>query len=224
MSGQRLVVLGGTGGVGRHLVLQAVERGHEVTLLARATSTVDVPQGVRVVRGALDDRAAVDEALSGATALLSAIGMQRKHPANPWSASLSPPDLTSSTARLIVDGMKRHGIGRLIAVSAGGVGDSAPRLNWAMRFFLATTMIGAAYRDLAAMEEVYAHSGLDWLAPRPTRLTNGGHAPAIRVVEAFGSLDAIARRDVARWMLDALELPVWPAPAWGGRTPQISAA
>lgn len=220
----KLTILGATGGVGTHLTTQALERGHELALLVRAGSTVEERPGVRVFRGALDDAALVDAAFEGAAAVLSCIGMQRKNPANPWSSSLSPADLTSSTARLIVAGMARQRVHRLVAVSAAGVGDSAARLNWIMRFFLATTMIGTAYRDLAAMEQVYADSGLDWLAPRPTRLTTDGHAASIRVVDSFGSSDAIARSDVARWMLDALEQPAWPAPAWGSRTPQISAA
>ena len=83
-------------------------------------------------------------------------------------------------------------------------------------------MIGTAYRDLARMEDVYAASGLDWVTPRPTRLTNGAPAKALQVVESFGAADAICRADVARWMLDALEQPTWPAPGWGSRTPQIS--
>lgn len=175
------------------------------------------------MRGRLDDEAAVNAAFAAADAVLSCIGMQRRNPKNPWSKSLSPPDLTSATARWIVEGMRRQGVKRLVAVSAAGVGDSSARLNWVMRIFLATTMIGDAYRDLGRMEAVYAASGLDWLTPRPTRLTNAAPARALQVVSSFGTADAICRADVARWMLDALELPTWPAPDWGGRTPQISA-
>jgi hypothetical protein len=148
--------------------------------------------------------------------------MQRRRPANPWSKSISPPDLTSKAAASIVASMARHEVKRIVAVSAAGVGDSAARLNLLMRFFLATTMIGTAYRDLAAMEAVYAESGLDWLAPRPTRLTDGPLTGKTRVVAAFGTNAAISRADVARFMLDALGVPTWPAAAWGSRTPQIS--
>lgn len=220
----RLLLIGATGGVGRHLASQALARGHSGTVLLRPSSSAPEPEGWRVVRGPLDDPAVLDAAMQGADAVLSCIGMQRRNPANPWSRSLSPPDLTSSTASHIVAAMQRQGARRIIAVSAAGVGDSRGDLNALMRFFLATTMIGTAYRDLAQMEEVYAASGLDWLAPRPTRLREGTPSPIVRVVEAFGMGDAIARADVARWMLDALEVPQWPSPAWQGRTPQISGA
>jgi putative NADH-flavin reductase len=221
----RLVVLGASGGVGRHLVARGVQAGHAVTVYARPSTTIDAgSRCVRVVRGDLADARALAGALEGADAVLSSVGMQRRDPRNPWSSSTSPADLCEGAARCIVAAMRATGVRRVVAVSAAGVADSAPRLNLVMRFFLATTMIGAAYRDLARMEAVFAESGLDWLAPRPTRLTAGIAGADVRVVEAFGAMDAIAREDVARWMLDALLDPAWPAPSWGGRTPQITAA
>lgn len=219
----KVVVLGAGGGVGRHVVRSARSRGHEVTVLARHGRPIECEPEVRVVRGELADPAAVDEAFAGATAVLSSIGMQRRHPANPWSRSVSPRDLTSRTAGFIVEGMRRCGVPRVVAVSAAGVGDSAARLNLLMRFFLATTMIGRAYRDLAAMEEVYGASGLDWLCPRPVRLTDGEADRETVVVDAFETSAQIPRAAVARWMLDALDRPDWPDAAWGGRTPQIAA-
>ncbi len=106
--------------------------------------------------------------------------------------------------------------------SAGGVGDSAVHLNLPMRLLLATTMIGTAYADLAAMEAALAASGLDWLAPRPTRLTDGPATGRIAVVDAFSAAAAISRADVAAWMLDALDQPTWPSVGWRTRTPQIT--
>ena len=104
------------------------------------------------------------------------------------------------------------------APSAAGVGDSAASLNLPMRFLLATTMIG----EDGGAETRYLHSGLDWSAPRPTRLTDGPPTGRIAVVDAFSAAAAISRADVAAWMLDALDLPAWPAPGWGTRAPQIT--
>lgn len=219
----KLLILGATGGVGAHLVAQAQEVGHAVTVLTRSPSW-QAPAGVRLLRGALLDGPGLAEAMAGQDAVLSSIGHQRRTPANPWSASVSPKDLTSAAARRVVAAMKAAQVRRVVAVSAAGVGDSAPQLNLVMRFFLATTMIGDAYRDLAVMEQVYADSGLDWLCPRPTRLTNGPRTGRLRVTAAFGAMDDISRADVAGWMLDAVALSTWPDAAWGGRTPQITRA
>ena len=218
----RLLVLGASGGVGSELVRQAVAGGHAVVALARPRSAVAAPSGVEVVRGDVTDGAALQQALVGVDAVLCAVGMRRANPANPWSRSVSPPDLTATMARRLVAMMPNAGVRRVIAVSAAGVGDSALQLNVGMRWLLATTMIGDAYRDLERMERVFAESDLDWLAPRPTRLTGGPHTGRVQVVTSFGSFSAISRADVAGWMLAALAQPTWPIPEWGGRSPQIS--
>ena len=218
-----LLILGASGGVGRHLLTRAASQGHRVTVLARTASRVDAPEGVRVVHGEIYRGEGLGEAMPGVDAVLSTIGLQRRNPANPWSRMISPPDLTSVAARHVTEAMQAHGVRRVVALSAAGVGDSRARLNAVMRFFLATTMIGTAYDDLARMEDTYARSGLDWLAPRPTRLVDAPSGKPARVVDAFGTSDHIARADVAAWMLPALDEPSWPAGGWGGRTPQISA-
>jgi uncharacterized protein YbjT (DUF2867 family) len=221
----RVLVLGVTGGVGRHVVTQTLAAGHQVSVLVRASAQWEPVAGVRAVRGALlEDGPSLDEAMQGAQAVLCSVGMQRKNPANPYSKSVSPADLTSSAAARIVASMKRQGVARVVAVSAAGVAESAARLNLPMRFLLATTMIGDAYADLAKMEATFASSGLDWLAPRPTRLVDGPETKRLKVVESFGVRDAISRADVAGWMVRALSLPTWPLPDWKGRTPQVSAA
>jgi purine nucleoside phosphorylase len=155
--------------------------------------------------------------MAGAAAVLSSLGMRRRVVANPWSALTSPADFTSAYARAVVAAMRRAGVTRVVAVSAAGVGDSAPQMNATMRFLVATSSIGAAYRDLARMEQVFADSGLDWLAPRPTRLTDGPATGRVRVIGAFGMFDAISRADVAGWMVRALDEPVGSS-----RTPQIT--
>lgn len=213
----RLLVLGASGGVGRHVAAQAVEAGHAVTALVRAETPWKAPEGVRVLRGDVLDARALDGALEGADAVLSSLGMKRVNPANPWSPLASPADFNSRSAEAVVAAMKRAGVGRVVAVSAAGVGDSARAMNLLMRVLVARSNVGVAYRDLAVMERVYAESGLDWLTPRPTRLTDGPRTNRVKTVTAFGSFDAIARADVAAWMLARLD-----DPRWTDRSPQIT--
>src|SRR3954468_15221684 len=59
----RLLVLGGTGFVGRHIVERALARGDEVTLLNRGRTAPGLFPGVELVRG---DRASDLRALDGA--------------------------------------------------------------------------------------------------------------------------------------------------------------
>jgi putative NADH-flavin reductase len=213
----KLTILGATGGVGRELVTQGLERGHTLTALVRPSTSAAHDSRVCIVPGEVYRGEGLDEALAHADAVLCALGMKRKNPKNPWSKNTSPDDFMQVSTRHIIEAMKRAKVSRIIAVSAAGVGDSRARLNLVMRFFLATTMIGTAYRDLEQMELLLAESGLDWLTPRPTRLTWKSHGRVV-VTERFGTNDSIGRSDVARWILDALERPDIRE-----RTPQITA-
>lgn len=218
----KLLVLGAGGGVGTHLVSYALQRGHSVTVLLRPERQVELPPEVKVVRGTFSDATSLLTALEGVDAVFSSVGMQRKQPWNPFSSASSPRNLCSHMASRLVAGMTEMGVKRVVAVSAAGVGDSAEGLNPMMRAALSSTMIGDAYRDLGHMEEVFTASKLDWLCPRPTRLTNGPGNGRIVVVDEFATGASISRANVAIWMLDTLLVSWWPSPIWVTRTPQIS--
>lgn len=215
----RLIVFGASGQCGRHLVQLADAAGHTVTAVVREGTEFVAPRGVAVVRGDPTDAEFVAEVMPGHDAVASGLGIKRRNPANPWSKLASPPDLCSRTARCIVAGMQATGLRRVCAISAAGVGESAARMNWLMKFFVATSSVGAGYRDLAAMEQVYADSGLDWQTPRPTRLTDEPATGEVAETDAFPLTAAISRADVAAYMLAQLMRP-----AFALRTPTITGA
>ena len=202
----RVVVFGASGQCGRLLLPMLVARGYAVTAVARAGAWQG-SDGVRITVGDVLDAGFVKEAVAGHEVVISGLGIKRKNPANPWSRLASPADFSSLTARHIVDAMKAHGVGRVLAISAAGVAESAPRMNTLMKFLVATSNVGVSYRDLAVMESVYRDSGLDWCAPRPTRLTDGALTGKARVTEAFPTSAAISRADVAAFLADELESP-----------------
>jgi NADPH:quinone reductase-like Zn-dependent oxidoreductase len=79
-SGQptRVLIVGATGGTGRHLVAQALERGHLVTALARDPSALRIEHPrLRVVSGNVLDYASVEAAVRGQEAVVSALGHKR---------------------------------------------------------------------------------------------------------------------------------------------------
>jgi putative NADH-flavin reductase len=211
----KLLVLGASGGVGAHVVRLAREAGHDVTAVSRRAITV--ADGVRVVEGDVQVEGVIDGAMAGCDAVLSSLGIRRVNPRNPWSALASPEDFSSRTARLIVAAMKRHGVRRVLAVSAAGVGDSARGLNWLMRFMIDRSNVGVAYRDLERMEREYAESDLDWCCVRPTALDDAPLSGRAIEVDRFTIRSWISRADVAQWMLARLS-----SPTAGSRTPMIA--
>ncbi len=201
----KLLVLGASGGVGVHVVAQAVQAGHTVMAVVREGTPFDPPAGVTVVRDDVLREGALAAVVPGHDAVLSSLGLKRRHVWNPWSAPTSPPDLTSRAARLLVAAMSAAGVSRVVAVSAAGVGDSAPRMNPVMRGLVGWSTIGVAYRDLAEMERVYADApGIDAVCLRPVTLTNGPRTGRVREVDHFGATMRISRADVAFAMLEAL--------------------
>jgi hypothetical protein len=138
----------------------------------------------------------------------------------------SPPDLHQRLAGTLVTAMKDSAAAaRLIAVSTASMGPAdivmgpGPRLLF--RFFrtVAVPNLGRVGKDLQAMEEELAASGIDWCALRPVKLTDGPLTRNVRASDRF-AMKTISRADVA-WHI--LALAEDPAPHQQ-RTPVITSA
>nr|WP_274637440.1 NAD(P)H-binding protein [Microbacterium bovistercoris] len=68
----RIVVIGGTGYAGGHIVAEAASRGHDVVSISRSAAEAPV-DGVTYVQGSVLDLDALDGVLDGADAVVSAI-------------------------------------------------------------------------------------------------------------------------------------------------------
>jgi putative NADH-flavin reductase len=210
----RVAVLGASGGCGKELVKQAKARGHEVVAVVRSASW-QPPEGVEVRRGDLTSEAFLTTALQGCDAVLSALGL-RLPGLGIWNRPEVPDFLTRSTPALIA-AARGNGIHRVMAISAGGVGDSHAKVPGVFRLFIRTTSLKHAYAELEIMERLLLTSGLDVCIPRPTGLTDGPATGRVKVCEAFSGRATISRADVAGWMLEQLDQPTFAQ-----RTPMIT--
>jgi uncharacterized protein YbjT (DUF2867 family) len=197
----RLVVLGASGGVGRQVVRQAHDHGYHVVAVTRPASTVELPPGVEHRAGDLTDGAFLREVLRGATAVVSALGLRMPGLA-PWHRP-EVPDLLTRITPVLVGAMRAEGVGRIVAVSAGGVGDSRSQVPAFFRAMIKTTALRHAYAELEVMERVLLESGLDVCLCRPGGLSDGRYTGKAQVVDHIGPTP-ISRADVAGWMLHAL--------------------
>jgi uncharacterized protein YbjT (DUF2867 family) len=191
--------------------------------MVRPESPVDFPAAVRVIRADVTSPGTITGALPGQDAVISCLGIRRRHPTNPWSAVISPFDLISRATRQLVGAMQRQRVARVAAISAGGVGDSAPLLPALLRGLIARSRLGVAYRDLEVMEGVLRGSGLDWMAVRTVTLVDGPLTDRATLVSRYRLWSKISRADVAGWMLTAVEEPSpfpyrTPLIGWRGNT------
>ncbi len=203
----KIAVLGASGGCGQQLVTLGAQRGHEVTAILRS-ATWQAPAGVRVVRGDLTNETFLREAIRGCDAVLSGLGLRLPGLA-PWNKPEQADFLRRSTPA-IVAAMKAEGVKRIIAISAGGVGDSRPKVPGVFRLMIATTALKTAYAELEKMESLLLASGLDVLIARPTGLTDGPVTGQVKVVTSFQGRATISRADVAGWMLEQLAQAAFP--------------
>ncbi len=210
----KIVVLGASGGCGSQLVSLGQQRGHQVTAVVRS-ATWQPPSGVRVLRGDLTQESFLREAVHGTEVVLSALGLRIKGLA-PWHKPERPDFLVASTSALVA-AMKAEGVRRLLAISAGGVGDSLPKMPSFFRALIALTAMKAVYAELAKMEAAMLSSGLDVCICRPSSLTDGALTRQVKVTQGYAGRATISRADVASWMLDQLAVP-----AFAEKTPMIS--
>ena len=193
----QVAVLGATGGTGRQVVAELLERGHEVVALVRDPAGSGLPEQVRTVRGTARDRAAIAALVAGGDAVVSALGPRR-----------GDTTLHREAAAGLVEAMRSAGCRRFVGVSGAGIdvpGD-AKRLRDRVVSRLVQRLGGEAVRDKAHEREVWATSGLDWTLVRPPRLGDG---PATGRVEHSATRSAratsISRADLARFVVDCVE-------------------
>ncbi len=75
-----ILITGGTGYVGRHLIPRLVARGHRVRVLARAESVQRVPEGAAAIVGDALDAASVGAALKSGDSIIHLVGTPHPSP------------------------------------------------------------------------------------------------------------------------------------------------
>ncbi len=194
----KLAVFGATGQTGKEIVRQALDAGHEVTAVARDPSRLaETGPKVRVVQGDSMDARVVEEAVTGADAVLSALGHGRN----------SPPDLLAKSASNIVEAMKKQNVRRIVALANVAARDPGDRLSLYNRFLriLLTLFRGPMARDTAREAEIISESGLDWTIVRANLLTDDPPTRKYRAGEFNGKTGTrVSRANVAAFMISCV--------------------
>ena len=101
-----ITVFGASGGIGTHLVSLAAERGHQVRAVYRSTPQTPPPgQAEILISPDIFDPGFAATAISGADAVITAVGPNFATRHNPRTAMTSPPDLHQQLARTVIAAM-----------------------------------------------------------------------------------------------------------------------
>ncbi|MCA3311301.1 MAG: NAD(P)H-binding protein, partial [Roseomonas sp.] len=110
----KLLVLGGTGRIGREIVAQGAARGHGITAQSRSAAPGSLPASVAVVQANPHDQAMLAAALIGQDAVIYALGFRGRGEVS----------FFSDTTRALIAAMQTGGPQRLIAITGVGAGDT----------------------------------------------------------------------------------------------------
>ena len=178
MTPMKVLVLGATGGTGRHIVTQAHEAGHIVSAFDRKAE-LSLAQAVR-----------------GQDAVISAIGRGK---------SFRAQGLIANAVNDILAAMKAAKVRRLIFMSALGVGASYQDSPLPARIFFRTLLRGI-YADKAIGDGLIQTSDLDWTIVQPAQLTDGPLTGAYRSGEhlQMSGMPQISRADTAQFIVRQL--------------------
>lgn len=205
-----LLILGGTGRTGIHVLNEAAQRGHRVRALVRNPDTVQAPAGVELIQGtpaSIDD---LRKAAKGTEAVITTLNNSRASD-NPWAKSVSPPMFMTDATRKTLTVMKEEGIRRIVVTSAQGAGDDWTRINPVFRALIKISNVKASYDDHHGVDQLLRTSDVDWTLVRAVVLADKPMSGPTRAAEAGSEKPGtqINRTDLARFLLDTVEKDIW---------------
>lgn len=197
----RIAVIGAAGRTGLQVVEQALNRGHDVTALARQPEAISL-RDERLVTTAADvlDRAAVIDRLAGFDAVVSTLGV---------GTSRAPTALYSQGIANVLNAMHAHAIRKLAVISAAPVGPRVgqPFLERRVAMPILERLFGATYDDMRRMETLLRSSDVDWVSLRPPRLVNNKATGSYRLDanQPLSKARSLTYGDLATALIDSLD-------------------
>jgi len=196
----KITVFGSTGPSGQLIVKQALSKGYDVVAYARDPSKIMFEdKNLKIVKGNLNDITALENAISGADAVVSILGP---------STNVKTTELSDGTQN-IINAMKKHNVRRLVAMGTASVNDDNDLSVFKFRLLvrIVRKVIPGAYREIRLMGKIIRESALDWTLVRLAMLTNGP-AKGIKHVGYYGKDKInlmVTRADLATFFVDLVE-------------------
>jgi nucleoside-diphosphate-sugar epimerase len=156
------LVLGATGGTGKHFVAQALADGHRVRALVRSPGKL--PPGTEnldVRQGSITDMIDTDELVAGVDFVVSMLGDKNLQ---------KDSKINTAFVKRLVPSMRRRGVTRFL-YQAGGLsrphGGHLSPIFWTIRHTLARSFIGQHQDNEAVMEYLSKEAtDIEWIVHR----------------------------------------------------------
>lgn len=207
----KILIVGATRGLGKVLLEEALEDGHQVTVLARNPDKIaTVNPRLTVIQGDVRQPESVVLAARHQDVVCSCIGVP---------ITFRKVDLFSTAAANLVAAVADNQGQKLIAVTGIGAGESRGHGGFLYDKIFQPLLLKTIYADKDREEAIIIGSQVPWLIVRPAGLTNGPRTGRYRICNDLSGVTSrrISRRDVADFILAQIT-----APTQFGRTPLLS--
>jgi len=198
----KVLVIGATGQTGRHAVKHLLAAGLEVTAFARnPLAFTERRERLRVAQGDARDPESIDRAMSGQDAVIAAFGPR----------SLKKDDVQEVLMRNVVAAMTKHGVTRLVNLSAwGSGGEAVPAANPIARYFFLPIVLRHLVADKKRGEEYLFTSALQYVNVCPAFLKNAPARGGVKAsIDGRGLKQYMHREDLAAFMVAQLTDDTW---------------
>jgi NADH dehydrogenase len=204
---ENILVLGGTGFIGRHIIARLATAGHRIRVptrrLARARPLTLLPT-VEVIEYSGDAPPGLESWLPGMTAVINLVGLLHSRPGEPWGPDFEQAHV--ALPRAVIAACQTQGVKRLLHMSALGVGGPRPLPSMYLR-------------SKAEGERLVRDSGLDWTIFQPSVVFGADDsflnlfarlqrfAPIVPLACARARFQPVWVGDVAQAFVNALDRP-----------------
>lgn len=169
----KILLLGATGRTGKQIIEAAIQKGFEISAIARNPQKLEKFK-IDITAGTPYDYETVEKAIEGCDAVINTLNVSRKSD-NPWAALAAPRDLISKAASNTMKAMTKSGIKRFIALSTIGAGRSWKKIPFILKLIVSISNMRPAFRDHGKQEEILESSDMDYTICRAPLLSNEAH-------------------------------------------------
>lgn len=194
----KVLILGATGHLGRHVTHATLEAGHTVTAFARNPGNLNICHERLILHaGNAYNSEDVSEAVAGQDVVIVTLG----------SGKSRKNTLRSDGTRNVISAMKQHGVDRLITQTTLGCQETWDTLNFYWKYVMFGAVIKPIFKDHEKQERLTQASELDWTIVRPSAFTDGPGTGDLRVgfPAGEGGLElTVAKTEIANVIVDQL--------------------
>jgi len=194
----RLLVIGGTSGIGLEVVKLALKRGHRVTAVARHPEKMPIKnQALFTLKADITNIESMMGVVDGKDVVVSAVGI---------APTLKTVNVFSTGIRNVLLAMRKFDVQRLFTITAVGVGDSVGHGGFVFDEVF-KPILKTDLEDKNRQEKLIKASQVDWTIVRPSVLTNGQSKLEYRILTDVSGIEtgSISRADVAHFIVASFE-------------------